>query len=367
VEFSSGDSLARSFDGGMTFQKEYIEKKGLWRATKYKDYDGYSVYMEGFTQFEDYVLFYKVIDNHIVDTLMRIDDLVLQKVYDYEDKLLILHKETDEDKFIFYLTDTGFKNPKIVYSFNYNTENRNTSSFTLRENILSKEGIITILMKEITRDSIGAYSFNLTKGFRIESFDAGPELIFNEPVSFYNYGVALNEDKILSVGIQDTNTLELDYYFCKFKLDDGFDYEILGKMEEGVLKVYHAMNDNSMFFYNKQGHFWKPIEEDRIPTNVVEENRPPAIWTYPPYPNPAVDQTKIQFYSGVMSDVNSLQLKVVNISTGQEIKGLDYSITANNNWNGTLNLDTGKFPTGSYLLEFKLGDRTTTEKLIIAR
>ena len=68
-----------------------------------------------------------------------------------------------------------------------------------------------------------------------------------------------------------------------------------------------------------------------------------------------------------MSDINSLQLKVVNISTGQEIKGLDYSITTDNNWNGTLTLETNKLQSGSYLLEFKLGDRTTTEKLIIAR
>lgn len=366
VYFMSGDSLAKSVDGGMTFQKEFIEKKGLWRANKFDDFDGFSVYTESFTQFEDYTLFYKVVDGEIIDTLIRFDNLILKNLYKYEDKLLILSDLPDENILEYYLTDTEFKNPEKIYSFNYNSDNHHNSTFRLDEYLVAKDNKIYIMFRENLRKN-NVFSYSLTKVFKIDNFDVNPILIYNKPIHLFNYNVALGENKLVTIGIQDTNTLDSKHYLGRTIINDGFQYEILGKLESGFMRVYHALNDNSSFFYDNQGHFWKLIEEDRIPTNVVEENRPPAIWTYPPYPNPAIDQTKIQFYSGVMNDVNSLQLKVVNISTGQEIKGLDYTITVNNNWNGTLTLETNILQSGSYLLEFKLGDRTTTEKLVIIK
>lgn len=232
IQFTTGDSSAISIDGGMTFDK-YIDSSSLKLLTKHADYDDFSIYYRGYTQFDDYVLFFRVEDSTIVDTIFRMDDRYPINITDYDGKLLILAEDKDNQEYEIYLTDTKFDNSKEVFSFNYNVNNKPASTFRIDKYFVEDINSIYI----IVRENLWDLGYAVNRYFRINGFNKEPKISFLGPV-FYNYGVLLDDERLISIGIQDTNTLELEYYLGRYKLDEnGFDYEILGETGKRVLKA----------------------------------------------------------------------------------------------------------------------------------
>lgn len=357
---------AISTDGGSSFTKFIVDNSTLRNATFVKDYGDYEVYYQNYSLGENFTVFSKKSDNGSVDTLFKIDNINIGDIKEYQGKLLLTTKVDSQGKYDFYLTDENLTNPELVYSLKYENEDPDNSfvSSIIKVFVVKNKDIYLIASRAI-KSSLDNY----TRVYKISDFEKEPEIVLDEsPIYFYLYDYNLGEDKLVTIGIADFETQVIRYYYGKISIENGFEYELISELVDlPFLEIHHAINDNSMYFYSQTGHFWKPIEDDRIPTNVEEEQKPPPIWTMSPYPNPATNNTRIQFYSGNMADINTLIFNVVNISTGKRVENLNYSLETNNQWNGTINLDTKNMISGSYLLEFKIGKISSTQKLIISR
>ncbi|MFA7327515.1 MAG: T9SS type A sorting domain-containing protein [Candidatus Kapaibacterium sp.] len=353
---------AISTDGGSTFSKFNVDNNAIF----IKDYGDYEVYYRNYSLNSNYTIFFKKYNSGVIDTLFKLDAVTTSIIKEYQGKLLLTTKVDSEGNFDFYLTDENLTNPELVYSLKYEYESSQSSfiSSIIKEFVVADKDIYLFATRTILEN---LQSF--TRVYKIASFENEPEIVLDEtPIYFYLYDYNLGDDKLVTIGIDDYETGEIKYYYSKISIENGFDYELISELVDlPLLSVHHAINDNTMYFYSQTGHFWKPIEEDRIPTTVEEELKPPPIWTMSPYPNPAKDNTRIQFYTGNMADINALEFSVINISTGKRVENLNYSIESNNQWNGTVNLDTKNMISGSYLLEFKIGTASSTQKLIINR
>lgn len=363
---NSAMNRAISTDGGSTFSKFSIDNDILYNAVFVKDYGDFEVYYQNFYLKSDYTIFFKKYDTGSIDTLFRIDNIFIEDIKQYQGKLLLTSKVDSLGNFDFYMTDENLTNPELVYSLKYENEDPQNSfvSSIIKVFVVNNKDIYLFATRAI-KSNLDSY----TRVYKITDFEKDPEIVLDEtPIYFYLYDYNLGDDKLITIGIGDYETREIKYYYSKISIENGFDYELISELVDlPLLSVHHAVNDNSMYFYSQTGHFWKPIEEDRIPTKVEEELKPPPIWTMSPYPNPATNNTRIQFYTGNMADISTLQFDVVNISTGKRVENLNYSIELNNQWNGTVILDTKNMISGSYLLEFNFGKTTSTQKLIINR
>ena len=363
---NSEQNRAISTNGGNSFTKFNVENSTLSNANFVKDYGDYEVYYQNFYLKSDYTIFFKKYDTGSIDTLFRIDNIFIEDIKQYQGKLLLTTKVDTVGNFDFYLTDENFRNPEIVYSLKYENEDPENSFVSeVIKVFVVDDNDIYLFTTRLLKPSLDNY----TRVYKITDFNEDPEIVLDEtPIYFYLYNYNLGDDKLVTIGIGDYETREIKYYYSKISIENGFEYELISELVDlPLLSVHHAINDNSMYFYSKTGHFWKPIEEDRIPTKVEDELKPPPIWTMPPYPNPAANSTRIQFYTDNMTDISTLQFNVVNISTGKRVENLNYSIESNNQWNGTVILDTKNMISGSYLLEFNFGKTTSTQKLIINR
>lgn len=357
---------AISNDGGITFTKYILGLDELGTTTFIKDYGDYEVYFQNYDLWEYFTVFFTKTDNGDIDTLFKIEDVNIVDIKDFQGKLLLTTKVDTVGNFDFYLTDENFRNPEIVYSLKYENEDPENSFVSeVIKVFVVDDNDIYLFTTRLLKPSLDNY----TRVYKITDFNEDPEIVLDEtPIYFYLYNYNLGDDKLVTIGIGDYETREIKYYYSKISIENGFEYELISELVDlPLLSVHHAINDNSMYFYSKTGHFWKPIEEDRIPTKVEDELKPPPIWTMPPYPNPAANSTRIQFYTDNMTDISTLQFNVVNISTGKRVENLNYSIESNNQWNGTVILDTKNMISGSYLLEFNFGKTTSTQKLIINR
>ena len=112
----------------------------------------------------------------------------------------------------------------------------------------------------------------------------------------------------------------------------------------------------------------RPIEEDRL-TSVTVENDTEVIgiWPFFPYPNPAKGRISIQFYTEMSENIANLEIELINISTGVNYQIEDYNIQFMNNWDGTIDFDISNYPSGSYLINMRLGEYQKSTKLMIVR
>lgn len=363
---NSEQNRAISTNGGNSFTKFNVENSTLSNANFVKDYGDYEVYFQNYDLWEYFTVFSTKTDNGDIDTLFKIEDVNIVDIKDFQGKLLLTTKVDTVGNFDFYLTDENFRNPVLVYSLKYENEDPENSFVSeVIKVFVVDDNDIYLFTTRLLKPSLDNY----TRVYKITDFNEDPEIVLDEtPIYFYLYNYNLGDDKLVTIGIGDYETREIKYYYSKISIENGFEYELISELVDlPLLSVHHAINDNSMYFYSKTEHFWKPIEEDRIPTKVEDELKPPPIWTMSPYPNPATNNTRIQFYTGNMADISTLQFDVVNISTGKRVENLNYSIELNNQWNGTVILDTKNMISGSYILEFNFGETTSTQKLIINR
>lgn len=363
---NSAMNRAISTNGGSSFTKYNLSFEELSSTTFIRDYGDFEIYYHNYDLWDYFTVFFKKNDNDDIDTLFMIQDVNIVDIKDFQGKLLLTTKVDSVGNFDFYLTDENLANPELVYSLKYQNEDPENSfvSEIIKVFVVDDKDIY-LFATRLLKPSLDNY----TRIYKITDFEKDPVIVLEEtPLYFYLYDYNLGDDKLVTIGIGDYETREIKYYYSKISIENGFEYELISELIDlPLLLVQHAINDNSMYFYSQTGYFWKPIEEDRIPTKVEEELKPPPIWTMSPYPNPAKDNTRIQFYTGNMADINALEFSVINISTGKRVENLNYSIESNNQWNGTVNLDTKNMISGSYLLEFNFGKTTSTQKLIINR
>lgn len=318
-----------------------------------------------------YVTFFKESNKGTVDTLFALDSIFIRKSLNYKNKILIVEDRNKDNEFKFLLTDENFKNPQEVGIFKVSYDQEVSRPPSLKDIWIDKDDNLFILIDKWPYGKDHKNLISYTSIYKITNFEVEPELVFGEsPVYFYlpdNYIIG-DTNRLVTIGIINKDSNGVDYYYAKINISDGFNYKIVGKCAtDDYNEIEYTLDNGTMLFKSNSYKIWRPIEAGRIKSNIENEPIPPAIWTYSPYPNPANNIVNVAFYSGTMSDIMRLQVKIINIGTGVAKKIEPKSITHQSNWNGIVELDLSSFGIGSYLLEFTLNNKKTIEKLIISR
>lgn len=133
--------------------------------------------------------------------------------------------------------------------------------------------------------------------------------------------------------------------------------------------VYSSNNDNLMITQGVEGKYYRllfPIEEERLNYYTsVEELTPPAIWTYPPYPNPVKDMLKMKFYSAIMGQIENLKVELIEIGSRRVYNINDYKLSKIDDYFGEIDINISNYNSGAYLINFKLGESNKSESIII--
>lgn len=355
---------AYSNDGGMTFYKD-SSLKSLFGANFIFTKNSKEYYYKNIDFIGKQFLLLSSENENSLDTLINIDDLNIAKVIEHNNRLLLIEKSENKEEFIFYQTDENYENPKLIYTLKFDNidEKKYFLSDIFELKLNSKNDIFLFLR---------LHSFNgklsYTTVYRINDFSVPPhKVIANKPIHFYFSNQQFNDNSIFNIEIQDTLTYEYTNYFGKIDLEDQFKYELLEEMSNGFTRIYESKNGNSSYFYNNQGNFWKPIEEERISASVVEQGKLVGIQTYPPYPNPAINYTDMYFYTEIPSQISLLDINIINITTGKTVNNIDYIITNETDWSGTFRIFTNSLSSGSYLISLQLGSDRNIQKLIVIK
>ena len=163
----------------------------------------------------------------------------------------------------------------------------------------------------------------------------------------------------------NADTLVNKYRVAKFSVDVNGNIN-LDTLHDNLARAFFEV-DNKIIIFSKQSML-RPIEEDRL-TSVTVENDTEVIgiWPFFPYPNPAKGRISIQFYTEMSENIANLEIKLINISTGVNYQIEDYNIQFMNNWDGTIDFDISNYPSGSYLINMRLGDYQINTKLMIVK
>ena len=162
-----------------------------------------------------------------------------------------------------------------------------------------------------------------------------------------------------------------DVVFAKLEIEGNkFNINKLFTRNNLMNLIYSSNNDYFMLIQGVEGKYNRlffPIEPERLEyyASSVESGGPPAIWTYPPYPNPVKDILKMKFYSGLMNQIANLKVELIEIGSGRTYKIEDYEITKTDDYWGEIIIDVGNYQKGAYLINFKLGDGNKSESIII--
>lgn len=137
-----------------------------------------------------------------------------------------------------------------------------------------------------------------------------------------------------------------------------------------LLDLYYSESQESFVLSQsveaKYKRLYFPIESDRLNYySSVEDLEPPAIWTYPPYPNPVNGKVKMKFYSAIMNELGKLKVELVEISTGKRYEINKYNLSAPSDYWGEIEFDLTNFNRGAYLLNFKICNTNRSESIII--
>lgn len=361
-------NFASSSDAGKTFEFKNIESPFV-NYNLFSIIKGLNVYnkliYKNQSSYHPFTSFFKE-ENGVLDTLFELDSIFVSKYLNYKDKILIIEEQNEEYEFNFLLSDSDLKNPKKVYSLKVEYD-KPDSRIPIIKNVFSDQnGTIFVMIDRWPKGT----SFTYTSIYKITDFDSEPELVFEEsPIYFYypsNYSLDANNE-LVTIAKLNKDTTGLDFFYGKLDFSNGFDYEIVGENDVAFMTPEYTLDDGILLFQRSPYNIWRPIEPDRIPTTVETEAIPPAIWTYPPYPNPTNNRVSVSFYSGTMSQINELEVSLINISTGISTKMKPTNINVSNNWYGTIDLDLINTHSGSYLIEFRLNNKISVEKIIINR
>ena len=361
-------NFASSSDAGKTFNFKNLDSPytsynlySLFKNSKIYNFEGF----KNMSQKHPFTIFFKE-ENGLLDTLFELDSFFVDCSLIYKDKILIIENQNENFEFCFLLTDSELKNPNKVYSLKLEYDKSNSDKPRIKYVFINQKGELFIVF-ERWPDGI---QYTYTSIYKITDFYSEPELVFEEePIYFYypsNYRIDESE-KIVTIGKLNKDTTGLDFYYGNLDFSNGFNYEIIGENDVPFMSPEYTLDDGTLLFQRASNNLWRPIEEDRLITNVETEPIPPAIWTYPPYPNPTTNSVRIAFYSGVMQDISQLKVKIINISSGISKSVIPSNVIIESNWHGIIDLDLSDFLAGSYLIEFNLSNKKSVEKLIITK
>lgn len=219
--------------------------------------------------------------------------------------------------------------------------------------------------------------------FKISSFK-------NDVTVNYRLNIETNEVEEISENNVFRNPWETDFVDNKILLSHYKSYDSdkdttvdkyravrVNVTDEGDLLLDTLLEDNKGYSFSEIDDdiiaigiqsLLRPIEEDRL-TSVKVENSTEiiGIWPFEPYPNPARERISVYFYTELYVNINELKVELISISTGMAYPIDNYEISFMNNWDGLIDFDISQFPTGSYLINMKLGEYQKSSKLIIAR
>ncbi|MFN3196520.1 MAG: T9SS type A sorting domain-containing protein [Chlorobiota bacterium] len=357
--------LAVSSNAGKTFEFTEIDVP-IYDYSIYEKNEEHTIYTSlGYrnqSTTKKFLRFYKE-ENGVLDTLFELDSVY--KTMNYENKILLIQDMNSNQEFEFYLTDENLTNPELVYTIKYEYDLEKNRSLSIKSVRTDQDGNILIFFSRWPKGVPGT----LSSVYKISDFEEEAEIVMEEKaVHFYfpdNYQIG--SDKFVTIGSAPDEETPLDFYFAIIDLSEGFDYEIVGESDIDFMQPQYTEEDGILLFERRTQNLWRPIEPDRIPTSVSIEATPPPIWTYPPYPNPTRDKISVAFYSGVMSDVNELEISIINIATGVVTEVEPTNLNILNNWNGKIDIDVSSYNSGQYMIEFKLKDKKSVEKFIINR
>lgn len=366
IEIEEESMLGISSDAGKTFEFSEIDLP-FSNYSIYERNDEYTVYTKILYRNQSikqpYTTFFKE-QNGVLDTLFELDSIY--KTMNYDNKILLIQDMNSSQEFEFYLTDENYKNPELVYTIDYEYDIEGS-------NILSIESVRTD-----KNDSIYIFFSRWPKGvrgllksiYKISDFNKEPKVLMDEESVYLglpdNYQLG-DELKYVSVALAPDSATPPTSYMATLDLKNGFDYNIISDSLVNPKNPQYTEDGDLLIYERGKSHLWRPIEPDRIPTSVSVEATPPPIWTYPPYPNPTKEKISVAFYSGTMSDVNELEISIINIATGVVTEIEPTNLNVINNWNGKIDIDVTGFTSGQYMIEFKLKDKKSVEKFIIRR
>jgi hypothetical protein len=366
IKWQDDFDIAISSDAGKTFDFQKLDIP-YTNLNIYKKEDNYTIYSKSAYKNQStkqpFIEFYKE-ENGVLDTLFELDSVY--KTMNYENKILLIQDMNSNQEFEFYLTGENYKNPELVHTFKYEYNENESNAPYIKSINIDKNNNIFLFFSRWPNEVPSTY----TSIYKIIEFGKPTELMMEENTIFFsfpdNYQIG-QKDKYVRVGIAPDIETRADYFFATIDLTNGFDYTIVGESEVDFMQPQYTDEDGILLFERRTQNLWRPIEPDRIPTSVSVEATPPPIWTYPPYPNPTRDKISVAFYSGTMSDVNELEISIINIATGVITKVEPTNLNILNNWNGKIDIDVSSYNSGQYMIEFKLKDKKSVEKFIINR
>jgi len=143
--------------------------------------------------------------------------------------------------------------------------------------------------------------------------------------NFWNPNIGFIEDKNFSINKEiienDDTTLTFHWIIFDFvgsikikeiELPDRF-----SQFKENGVSILRRFGGIQSFLYKKI---------DEVYYSSVINLQPPAIWTYPPYPNPVKDRLKMKFYSAMMSEIVKLKVEIIHIGTGRSYQIEKYDL-----------------------------------------
>ena len=308
---------------------------------------------------------YRMSNDFITDSVFVIDSIENSfplKTFTLDGTTYLCYNKVIDDKgkieFTIDYTEDYFNTVRNLVSMEKPNGLRTSSNGLL----ISEKGFIFIKFSSWQGDQIISYRLNLnTKELtEIEShslftnpWDNGP--IDNKILS-HHYGLYLPE--------KDTTVDR--YYAMRVNVTDNGTL-IMDTLARGLTGSSFVEVDNEIISYGYQS-IQRQIEKERL-TSVKVENSTEiiGIWPFEPYPNPAKERITLQFYTDLSADIGKLELELINISTGVTYIIKDYNISFINNWDDLIDFDISKHPTGSYLVNMKLGEYQKSTKLIITK
>jgi hypothetical protein len=305
---------------------------------------------------------YKInFETESIDSLYTIiDSLQFPKLYVENNKIWIYGSNSISNKnAIIYLSEDNWLTFNRVGDINLSTDSVNypnsTSAPVIRR---SKDGnlylLSELLIAKINEDNY-SYEKIPNKNFILFAGKANSHSGYLEDYIYFIIDQKEQKNRLL---------------YSKLQIEDN-NFKINNVFERKDFYLEHSVNnDNFLLIKSLQPYYnllYFPIEPERLEyyASSVERGGPPAIWTYPPYPNPVKDRLKMKFYSAMMGEIAKLKVELIHIGSGRTYHIEKYDLNILDDYWGEIEIDVSGYIRGAYLINFKLGDGNKSESIII--
>ena len=319
--------------------------------------------------FHQNLQFYKMKADFSIDSLSELSGIYNINFTNYyfdDDKIYIVgYSDLLEKRHFIYMSDDNCQTWELLFNETFNGYTT-ISSFLKSRNgkyylVLGNQDIKIVELDKLDGSNEYKYIY--------DAFSFGDEKLyryFETTDYFYNRNLQNIEETDFLHGFAILDNMQLNGYFYDVKLkveNDEIVVDTLKLFDKKYLKIKTMFDDSYVYFFNNKNIFI-PIEDTTL-VKSVERGGPPAIWTYPPYPNPVKDRLKMKFYSAMMSEIAKLKVELIHIGTGRAFQIEKYDLNILDDYWGEIEIDVSGYIRGVYLINFKLGDSNKSESIII--